>query len=210
MDYNKLIELRAIVSTRINELLKENDFEMSIDYLKYIHGYLFKDILENTAGVIRNYNISKPEDILNGERVKFDDCHMIEIDLNYDMSDAKKLNWRWLSDEELLNKIAHFTSNIWNVHPFDNGNTRTVTVFISNFLHTLDFKVDNHIFKSNSRYFRDALVLSSYYNSKLDIEPDFEPLKTYFYKLLYDESLELDDDSLCVKKLFVPKKRILR
>ena len=34
------------VSTRIVELLQENNFELSIDYLKYVHKYLFQDVYE--------------------------------------------------------------------------------------------------------------------------------------------------------------------
>lgn len=35
-----------LVSTRIVELLQEDNFELSIDYLKYIHKYLFQDIYD--------------------------------------------------------------------------------------------------------------------------------------------------------------------
>ena len=34
------------VSTRIVELLQENNFELSVDYLKYVHKYLFQDVYE--------------------------------------------------------------------------------------------------------------------------------------------------------------------
>ncbi len=46
------------VSMRIVELLEKDNFEMSIDYLKYIHKYLFQDVYE-FAGEFRNINFSK-------------------------------------------------------------------------------------------------------------------------------------------------------
>ena len=35
-----------LVSTRIVQLLEEDNFELSVDYIKYIHEYLFKDVYE--------------------------------------------------------------------------------------------------------------------------------------------------------------------
>ena len=45
MDYEKLLYLRRIASERILEFLKEDSFELSIDYLKYIHESIFHDLL---------------------------------------------------------------------------------------------------------------------------------------------------------------------
>ena len=61
------------VSMRIVELLEKDDFELSIDYLKYIHKYLFQDVYE-FAGEFRNINFSKHEKILNNDSVAYGDC----------------------------------------------------------------------------------------------------------------------------------------
>ena len=52
-----------LVSTRIVELLQEDNFELSIDYLKYVHKYLFQDVYE-FAGEFRKVDFSKHERIL--------------------------------------------------------------------------------------------------------------------------------------------------
>ena len=52
------------VSMRIVELLEKDNFELSVDYLKYIHKYLFQDVYD-FAGSFRKVNFSKPEKILN-------------------------------------------------------------------------------------------------------------------------------------------------
>ena len=37
-----------LVSTRIVQLLEDEKFKLSVDFLRYIHGYLFKDIYDIT------------------------------------------------------------------------------------------------------------------------------------------------------------------
>ena len=69
MNYDKLLEIRLIVTERINELMGIRDFEFSVEFLKYIHQYLFNGIYDN-SGNFRTYNISRPELILDGESVK--------------------------------------------------------------------------------------------------------------------------------------------
>ena len=62
---------------------------------------------------------------------------------------------------EVINNITKFSSNIWQVHPFREGNTRTVALYIEKYLISLGYKVDNFLFKDKSVYFRNALVRSN-------------------------------------------------
>ena len=80
-----------LVSTRIVEYLQEDDFELSIDYLKYIHKYLFQDVYE-FAGEFRKVDFSKCEIILNNDSVAYGDCKLLEQSLEYDISLEKKEN----------------------------------------------------------------------------------------------------------------------
>ncbi len=43
-----------------------------------------------------------------------------------------------------------FTSDIWKIHPFCEGNTRATAVFIIKYLKTLGFHVSNDVFVGNS------------------------------------------------------------
>ncbi len=47
-----------LVSTRIVKLLQEDNFELSVDYIKYAHKYLFEDIYD-FAGQFRKVDIFK-------------------------------------------------------------------------------------------------------------------------------------------------------
>ena len=77
------------VSTRIVQLLSEDNFELSIEYIKYIHQYLFKDIYE-FAGKFRKVNISKSEKILNYDSVAYGDYKLLGKSLDYDITIEKK------------------------------------------------------------------------------------------------------------------------
>ena len=74
-------------------------------------------------------------------------------------------------------------------------NTRTTTIFTLKFLKSLRIEnISNDLFKDNSKYFRDCLVLANY--SELNkynefIKPDIRPLYRFFQKLLVDDKLEL-------------------
>ena len=55
--------------------MEDGSFIFSPVYLKSIHRYLFDGVFEgnikNYAGVFRDYNISKSEEILNGKSVVY-------------------------------------------------------------------------------------------------------------------------------------------
>jgi len=80
--------------------------------------------------------------------------------------------------------IARFTSNIWQVHAFCEGNTRTTAVFIIKYLRTLGFDVSNDIFAKNAWYFRNALVRANYTDLSRGIHETYEYLNLIFANLL--------------------------
>ncbi|HFU4228457.1 TPA: Fic family protein [Streptococcus suis] len=44
-------------------------------------------------------------------------------------------------------------SGIWQIHPFGEGNTRTVTVFLIKYLRTFGFNIGNRPFHNHASYF---------------------------------------------------------
>ncbi len=190
-----------IVSTRIAQILEDDSFGFSPITLRNIHRYLFKDIYD-FAGNYRECNITKKEKILNGETVKYVNYQDIESYFDYDFKEEKKFDFSKLNEEELIMHIAKFTSSIWQVHPFREGNTRTTAVFIQKYLNNMGFDVHNDIFKDNSVFFRNALVRSNYGNFPKGIYPTFDYLVMFFENLLQGKKNELNNDELYVKKLF--------
>ena len=190
-----------LVSTRIVELLQENNFELSIDYLKYVHKYLFQDVYE-FAGEFRKVDFSKHERILNNDSVAYGDHKLLEQSLNYDITLEKNKNYNEMNIVDVINNITDFSSSIWQIHPFREGNTRTTAIFIEKYLVSLGYNVDNTLFKDKSVYFRNALVRSNYFNNYLNIKEDNSFLIKFYENLLLGKNNNLHSRDLIVEKLF--------
>lgn len=190
-----------LVSLHIAQLLEDKSFGFSPITLKNIHKYLFKDIYD-FAGKYRDYNISKKEPILNGDTVKYVNYQDIESYFEYDFKEEKDFDYSKLNKEEQILHIAKFTSSIWQVHAFGEGNTRTTAVFIEKYLNNMGFSINNDMFKQYSLYFRNALVRSNYGNIPKGIYPTFNYLVMFFENLLQGNNNELNDTQLYVKELF--------
>lgn len=193
-----------IVSLRIAQLLEGKSFGFSPVALKNIHKFLFKDIYD-FAGDYRNYNITKKEEILNGDTVKYVNYQDIESYIEYDFKEEKDFDYSKLNKDELISHIVKFTSSIWQIHPFGEGNTRTTAVFVEKYLNSMGFNINNDMFKDNSLYFRNALVRSNYGNIPKGIYPTFQYLAMFFENLLQGKAHELKNRKLYVKKLFEEK-----
>ncbi len=150
------------VSARIAEMLSEQTFTLSpAEYLS-IHRRLFKGIYK-FAGKIRDYNITKKEWVLNGETVLYASADSLKSTLEYDFEQERKFSYKGLSEQEIIEHLAHFISNLWQIHIFGEGNTRTTAIFLIKYLRKLGFKhVNNDLFADHSMYFRNALVRANY------------------------------------------------
>ena len=190
-----------LVSTRIVELLQEDNFELSIDYLKYVHKYLFQDVYE-FAGEFRKVDFSKHERILNNDSVAYGDHKLLEQSLDYDITLEKNKNYKEMNIVDVINNITDFSSRIWQIHPFREGNTRTTALFIEKYLVSLGYNVDNTLFKGKSVYFRNALVRSNYFNNDLNIKEDNSFLIKFYENLLLGKNNNLHSKDLIVEKLF--------
>lgn len=190
-----------LVSTRIVELLQEDNFELSINYLKYVHKYLFQDVYE-FAGEFRKIDFSKHERILNNDSVAYGDHKLLEQSLDYDITLEKNKNYKEMNIVDVINNITDFSSRIWQIHPFREGNTRTTALFIEKYLVSLGYNVDNTLFKDKSVYFRNALVRSNYFNNYLNIKEDNSFLIKFYENLLLGKNNNLHSKDLIVEKSF--------
>lgn len=186
-----------LVSTRIAKLLEDRAFVFSPIQLKSIHRKLFSELLlderDNSIGEYRKYNISKKEPILNGDTVIYGEYSTIDEFLKYDFENESSKNYSEMSLDKQIKSLARFTSAIWQIHPFIEGNTRTVAVFIQKYLLSMGYLVNNDLFRENSVYFRNSLVASNYSNIPKKISPDFTYLEEFFLKLLYSKEIELKE-----------------
>lgn len=188
------------VSARIAKLLSTHTFSFSPAELISIHKALFSGIFDDEiAGKIRTYDITKKEPILNGDTVIYGRADSIMETLDYDFGQEKKFNYKGLSKREKVERLAKFTSGIWQIHPFGEGNTRATAVFIIKYLYTLGFVTNNDLFEQNSKYFRNALVRANYQNLNQDIYYTMEYLNKFFGNLLLGEKNLLDNREMQIK-----------
>ena len=175
------------VSERITELLSQKTFTFSPAQLVSIHRHLFQGIYK-FAGKIRDYNITKKEWVLRWETVYYSRSAEIMDALKHDFDNEKAFDYSALSLSESISHLALFCRDIWQIHPFGEGNTRTTAVFMIKYLRMLGFTADNDLFAENSWYFRNALVRANYKNVPQGV--DYSPiyLERFFRNLLLGEN----------------------
>ena len=197
--YNERSERAAIeknnreadeVSSRITEILDEQGFHFSAAEWFTIHKRLFDGILDG-AGNVRDYNITKNEWVLGGDTVIYTSHSSIMETLNYDFDGEKNFTYKDISMSDAIRHIAKFTSDIWQIHPFCEGNTRATAVFIIKYLKTLGFELSNEVFAENSWFFRNALVRANYNNFSSGVYATTKYLEMFFRNFLMGKDNEL-------------------
>ena len=186
-----------IVSQRIAGILSEPTFSFSPAELLSIHRRLFEGIYKH-AGTIRDYNITKNEWVLRGDTVQYASFFRLVETMSYDFSEEKKFSYANVSMDEVIRHFSRFIAGIWQIHPFGEGNTRTVSVFAMKYLRTLGFDVNNEVFADNAYYFRNALVRANYTNIPKGIEETVEFLERFFRNALLGEKNKLQSRYLLV------------
>lgn len=183
------------VAVRIAQIISEKSFTFSPVELTTIHKRLFDGIYTH-AGKIRDYNITKNEWVLDGDTVAYGNAINLRETLEYDFSVEKNFNYKGLSTEEIIPHLARFISNLWQIHIFGEGNTRTTAVFLIKYLGKLGFNVTNDIFAENSWYFRNALVRANYNNRAKGVFETTEYLELFLRNLLLEEENLLSNREL--------------
>lgn len=178
------------VAVRIAEILSDKSFNFSPTELISIHQKLFSGVFKH-AGKIRTYNFTKNEWVLNGDTVIYASYDTIMDSLKYDFEQEKNFSYKDLSFDDSIKHLCRFTSNIWQVHPFCEGNTRTTAVFIIKYLRTFGFNINDDVFAEHSWYFRNSLVRANYKNFNANVFEDISFLEKFFYNLLSNTNYEL-------------------
>lgn len=179
-----------IVSARIAKMLGEKAFQFSpVEWLS-IHRRLFEGVFPH-AGQIREYNLTKKEWVLKGETVTYADWNSVRDTLDYDFASEKQYSYAGLSVEAAVKHLAKFASDIWQIHPFCEGNTRATAVFMIKYMRSFGFHINNDVFQKNSWYFRNALVRANYNDIKNGVHATTKFLEQFFSNLLLDTNYDL-------------------
>ena len=185
------------VAANIAQILGGKTLSFSVPGLMAIHRRLFEGVFD-FAGQLRTVDITKKEWVLRGDSVLYVSHTELEAAITYDLEQERKFAYAGLSPEQTVEHLARFVSNLWQIHPFREGNTRTTAVFTILYLRSLGFDVENVLFAEHSWYFRNALVRANYQNARKGIDRDISFLEQFFRNLLLGETKELQNRCLLV------------
>jgi len=178
------------VSSNIQEILATNTLDFSVRGYMALHRKIFDGVFKH-AGQLRKCDISKKEWVLEWDTVDYLFWQDLHRALEYDIAKEREFSYKGISQDDLIKHIARFTSDLWQIHAFGEGNTRTTAVFIIQYLRSLGFEVTNDMFAKHSWYFRNALVRANYKSAVKGI--DYSPvyLERFFRNLLLGEQWDL-------------------
>ncbi len=189
---DKILDLVEAEQSRNNMmLLYEQGF---VDFtpagLCAIHQYLFGDIYD-WAGQYRLINIAKRERLLAGRSVWYSNDDDIPRDLDVAFAELYKRQWRKLSRTEFVRELVRCFPRIWQVHPFREGNTRTVVMMMTFFVEHHGYHMDQELMAASAGYVRDSFVMAS-----LDQNSEYEHLERILLDAVCTEPIPYTADSL--------------
>jgi cell filamentation protein len=160
-DKDKLDEFEnRMTNLSIILILKEPVMIYSPKDIFIIHQKLFGNVYE-WAGKPRTIDIYKEEPILNGKSVEYALHQQIIKELEKVDSNYLKNNWKSLKKEDFIHVFTRMIAEIWKIHPFREGNTRTVSTFALLFLRQYGYDLNAEFISQNAKYFRNALVMAA-------------------------------------------------
>lgn len=161
------------------------------ELIQEIHAYIFKDIF-GWAGNYRTTPLYKEELILPRYSVPYSDPDNISHDLNIKLADINSTRWNSLTDDKLIELFARKMALAWKVHPFRDGNTRTMLSFSYLFAREYGFQMDiDTLLKNLSRVYKDEKVIRYSLRDKFVVAslddkdyPEVKPLSKVYQKAI--------------------------
>ena len=175
----KLLEQAEADITYLKLLDIDAQFEKtSLDYEIFlaVHKYIFDDLYE-WAGQIRTIDIYKEEDFLGGVSLTYGNVSSIEFQSAKIINELNKIEWSEFSVEETILSFSDLIARLWLIHPFREGNTRTVMRFAGLFANTKGFPLNSKFLRDHANYVRTLLDLYCVEEA---------PEKEYFLQIMTD------------------------
>lgn len=190
----KTLDLIEAEQSRANMmLLYDQEFsDFSPTGLKKIHEFLFGDIYD-WAGKYRIINIQKPEHLLGGRSVWYSNDEDIDRDLTAAFQAIHEFDWDSCFRKEFVTALTRLFPPIWQVHPFREGNTRTVVMLMTLFVEAHGYYFDKDLLAASAGYVRDSLVMAC-----IDQNSEFEHLERILLDAVCTEPIATPDEPMPV------------
>lgn len=135
--------------------------DFDLEYLKRIHKYILGDIFD-WAGELRSVQMVKAEDVLGGDTVRYSYPSEIKREASKILKEMNEINWSEISDiDKKVEMFSKKIAQLWQVHPFRDGNTRTITTFAFKFAKEHDFEMYKPLMLEHLDYVRKSFVKAS-------------------------------------------------
>ena len=195
-DHDAIDEEGDKVSVNMTKIIMEPSFAFSLIGLTSIHRRIFEGYFKH-AGQIRQVEISKKEWVLGGE-ASVSYLHPLDLHnaIEHDLAKEKEYDYSGKPISEVIRHLACFIADLWQIHPFREGNTRTTAVFLIKYLRSMGIPATNDMFKEHSWYFRNALVRASY--KGLNISPTTEFVERFLRNVVLGENNVLRNRDMLV------------
>lgn len=151
--------------------------------LQEVHRIIFGQIYD-WAGAFRTIQMEKPEDMLGGDTVRYVCPKEIKRRLTASMKELAKLKRSGENDRDVVFRLVRVMAQIWQTHPFREGNMRSVIVFTVLFANAMGFSVEHEVFQTNAAYVRNALVWAAQ-----GISSKYEYLEQIFFDAILHEDI---------------------
>lgn len=163
-DAEKLRRVESdLTIVRLKQILETPDFEYSRDALLMLHKHMFEDIYP-FAGEIRKIDIEKSEKMLSGFPMIFSGSENISKNLQKVFKEQEVDFNR--NKNEVAQALARFMSSIWEIHPFREGNTRSIITYMMKYARNNELNLDEALLLNSFAYIRNALVMYVYQEPK--------------------------------------------
>ena len=184
-DQDELDKIEAsFVPIRLKELVRHPiDGNFDFRHLCAIHEYLFGDLF-TWAGMPRTITIFKHEELLKFRSVEYAAPEDIEKEATIVIGQMHRTPWATLSLEKRAEEFSRLYSALWKIHPFREGNTRTITHFCIQFAEANDMPIDSELISENAEYLRGSLVAYNAIFEKDDLGDRSKP--EYLEKIILD------------------------
>lgn len=192
-DYDLLNQAEADIG--FSKLINIDSIDVEVfdeELLKRLHKHIFEDIFD-WAGEYRTVPLYKEEVVLPGCSLPYTEYKEISKELHQKLTELNSIAWHKMTIEEISYTFARKLALIWLVHPFRDGNTRTILSFAYIYAKEHGFTFDIETFteglsrkynedgKINSLSIRDKFVLASLDEKN---KPDIELLAEVFEKAI--------------------------
>ncbi len=134
----KLISIQSIQTEKVNT-----------DLLKRIHKHIFEDIF-TWAGEFRTIPLYKEEKfVIPGLSLEYAKPEEIEEAVKKNIASLNSVRWQERNIDEKSLEFSRRLARLWKIHPFRDGNTRTVLAFAEIYAYEHGFPLNMNIFFHN-------------------------------------------------------------